>query len=442
MAKLLDIGFYVAFDRPFNPVDDWSFFSLGVETVRNTFGGVVADLTVAGVVVIIVAALAIPTLAVLRLTRVATRYRRHSLRAAAGLATLWVVFWALGAQAVTGMSIASTVGADLAVQEVHAVRSNLRDRERFSAELQVDRFGKTHRNQLLAGLRGKDVLLVFVESYGKLAVEGSPFSPSVDAVLDAGTRQLADAGFSARSGWLTSSTFGGASWWAHATMQSGTWIDTQGRYDELVKSNRLTLATAFGREGWRTVADTPANERAWPEGTSFYHYDRIYDGRDLNYHGPTYGFAPMPDQYVLLGLQRLELAKPHAPLFAEIDLVSSHTPWTRIPPFIPWELRRERVDLRTAGHRPQRVDRHAARVLDVDRVHASYAVLLRPALRSRQPRAHRARRSPAVESRDGPSWSRRACLDHRPRPESAEPDRRLGVGGRNAPGRRRRRRGS
>jgi hypothetical protein len=45
----------------------------------------------------------------------------------------------------------------------------------------------------------------------------------------------------------------------------------------------------------------------------------------------------MPDQYVLLGLQRLELARPHAPLFAEIDLVSSHTPWTRIPPFIPWE---------------------------------------------------------------------------------------------------------
>jgi hypothetical protein len=34
--------------------------------------------------------------------------------------------------------------------------------------------------------------------------------------------------------------------------------------------------------------------------------------------------------------RRLELAKPHKPLFAEIDLVSSHTPWTKIPPFIPW----------------------------------------------------------------------------------------------------------
>jgi hypothetical protein len=36
-------------------------------------------------------------------------------------------------------------------------------------------------------------------------------------------------------------------------------------------------------------------------------------------------------------LQRLELAKPHRrPVFAEVDLVSSHEPWTRIPQMIPW----------------------------------------------------------------------------------------------------------
>jgi hypothetical protein len=337
LVKLLDIGFFVAFDRPFNPVDDWSFFSLGVETVRNTFGGVVANLAVAGAAAIVVAALVLPTLAVLRVTRVAARHRRYSLQAAAALAAVWVVSWAVGAELVSGAGIASLSGARLAVEEVDAVRFNLQDRERFGAELRNDRLPSSDPDRLLAGLRGKDVLLVFVESYGKLAVEGSAFSPSIAAVLDSGTRQLDAAGFPSRSGWLTSPTFGGASWWAHATLHSGTWIDSQGRYDELVESNRLTLATAFRRAGWRTVADTPANERAWPEGTSFYRYAHIYDRRDVGYRGPTYAFAPMPDQYVLLGLQRLELARPHAPLFAEIDLVSSHTPWTRIPPFIPWE---------------------------------------------------------------------------------------------------------
>jgi hypothetical protein len=81
----------------------------------------------------------------------------------------------------------------------------------------------------------------------------------------------------------------------------------------------------------------PSDTRDWPEGTSFYHYDKIYDRRNLGYHGPKYAFAAMPDQYILLALQRLELAKAdRPPIFSEVDLVSSHTPWTRIPPLIAW----------------------------------------------------------------------------------------------------------
>jgi hypothetical protein len=46
----------------------------------------------------------------------------------------------------------------------------------------------------------------------------------------------------------------------------------------------------------------------------------------------------MPDQYTLLALQRRELARRHRPpLFAEVDLISSHAPWTRIPQLISWD---------------------------------------------------------------------------------------------------------
>jgi hypothetical protein len=46
----------------------------------------------------------------------------------------------------------------------------------------------------------------------------------------------------------------------------------------------------------------------------------------------------MPDQYTLLALWRRELGKRHRPpLFAEVDLISSHAPWTRIPPLIAWD---------------------------------------------------------------------------------------------------------
>ena len=81
----------------------------------------------------------------------------------------------------------------------------------------------------------------------------------------------------------------------------------------------------------------PANRRAWPQGASFYGYDAIYDRRNLGYRGPGFGLPPMPDQFALLALQRLELAqRRRPPLFAEVDLISSHAPWTKIPRLIPW----------------------------------------------------------------------------------------------------------
>lgn len=337
LVKLLDLGFFVAFDRPFNPVDDWSYASLGVETVRDTFGRTAAWLVVAGAVLLAAASLVLPTLALLRVTRVAADHRRRSLQVAAALAAVWAACWAFGVELVSGARVASTGAAVLAVDEVRAVRESLRDRARFSALLERDSYRDTPGARLLTGLRGKDVLLVFVESYGRLALEGTPFSPRIRAVLDEGTRTLEAAGFSSRSGWLVSSTFGGASWLAHATLQSGLWTNTQGRYDELVSSDRLTLSRAFRRAGWRTVGVAPSNSRPWPEGRSFYRYDALYDRRNLGYRGSRYAFASMPDQYTLLALHRLELARrDRRPLFAEVDLVSSHTPWTRLPPLIDW----------------------------------------------------------------------------------------------------------
>jgi hypothetical protein len=44
----------------------------------------------------------------------------------------------------------------------------------------------------------------------------------------------------------------------------------------------------------------------------------------------------MPDQYTLDAFHRLELGRSHrAPVMAEIDLISSHAPWSRTPRMIP-----------------------------------------------------------------------------------------------------------
>jgi hypothetical protein len=280
--------------------------------------------------------LVLTTLAVRRLTRVAAGHRRWSFHTITALGAVWVLCWAFGTQLLAGVPVASTSAAGLAVDEVRAVRDGIKDRAIFADEIRRDRFRTTPGDQLLTGLRGKDVILAFVESYGKVAVQDSSIAPGVDAVLAQGAERLRAAGFQARSAFLTSPTFGGASWLAHSTLQSGVWVNRQWRYDQLVAGQRFTLSQAFERAGWRTVDDVPANNRDWPQ-RSFYGYDEVYDQRNLGYRGPTFAYAPMPDQYVLLALQRFEVAKKdRRPLFAEVDMVSSHAPWTRIPELIDW----------------------------------------------------------------------------------------------------------
>jgi hypothetical protein len=332
VVKLLDFGFITAFDRPFDPISDSAYVGIGMETLRDGVGTKSADLVLVAIVVLVIALLALPVLALLRLTRVAAGNREWALRTAAVLGVLWV------ALRIAGAPVASSSAASLAADEVDKVRSGLEAHRILAREIPRDRFRATPGNQLLTGLRGKDVLLLFVESYGRAAVQGSSYSPGIDRVLDRGTAQLRAGGFSTRTGYLSSSTFGGLSWLAHITMQSGIRIGTQRGYDQLAKSNRLTLATAFKRAGWRTIADQPVNKRFWPEGRDFYHYDKVYDRRNIGYRGPGFGIAPMPDQFDLESLQRQELAQRRdRPVFAEVDLISSHTPWTRIPRLVPWK---------------------------------------------------------------------------------------------------------
>lgn len=331
VVKIVDMGFFVAINRPFNPTADWSYFQSAEGLLAVSIGRpkAILFLTLAGVVG--AAVLVFTPLALLRLSRLAARHRTTSLRTVTALGMIWILCAVFGVQVVSDAPVASTSAASLASDQVRDLHAGLTDKKRLVKEAAADPFRNTPAADLLTGLRGKDVIIDFVESYGQVSVQGSSFSPQIDAILNTGTQQLSAAGFSAKSAFLTSPTFGGISWLAHSTLQSGLRIDNQQSYNDLVTTDRFTLSDAFKRAGWRTVADAPANEKNWPEGKTFYHYDQIYDQYNVGYKGPHFSYATMPDQYTYAALQRLELAKPHAPVMAEIDTVSSHTPWAPLP---------------------------------------------------------------------------------------------------------------
>jgi phosphatidylglycerophosphate synthase len=337
LLKVINYEIFKLFDRGFEPLGDLGQFSNAIETLRLEAGASQARLIEIGAIAGVVAALLLLPLAMLRLTRIAADHRQRAFQVIGALGVLWAVFAVLGAQVVSHTPVASAVSASLLYDQGRTIRNEVEDEGVFAKEIKHDEFRDTPTDSLLHALRGKDVLLVFAESFGRVAIEESSFAPEVDQALAEGDRQLASAGFHSRSGFLISPTFGGGSWLAHSTLNSGLWVHNLRRYAQLLPERRFTLASAFNRAGWRTVDDIPSNDRPWPEGKAFYHWDKIYDRNQVGYRGPSFSYAAMPDQYIYSALQRLELGKTHRrPLFAEVDTVSSHQPWNRIPEEIGW----------------------------------------------------------------------------------------------------------
>ncbi|MEV4637648.1 sulfatase [Actinoplanes sp. NPDC049548] len=335
VEKALDIGFYKVLARPFDPVLDWELFGDARNFVRESAGKGAEIGALIGVIVLAVAVVALVTLAALRIAKVTARHRQATARTALAGTAAWVVCLMLGVQLFNNIPVAARSSALYAWDRAHSVKRGLNDEKNFAREVKVDAFAATAPDQLLTGLRGKDVMITFVESYGRSAVEDPALNPGTVEVLDEGSATLAKAGFVAKSGWLGSPTSGGGSWLAHSTLLSGVWINNQKRYRNLMASERLTLTSLFKKAGFDTMSVMPGATRAFPEA-NFYGYNRVFDSRNTGYVGPKFTWAPQPDQYTLSWFEKNVRGPAHAPMFVEMPLVSSHTPWAPLPTFIDW----------------------------------------------------------------------------------------------------------
>jgi hypothetical protein len=337
-ARILNIAFYEFVDRAFNPVFDWGSIGPALGVVRDAIGPTLANVATAALGLGLILLVCAITAATIHVTTVAARHRRGAVRGLAALTAAWALCAGLSLQLIPGFPVASTSAAGLAVAQVRATQATFRDQRLFVQAIHSsDPEARVPASALLTGLRGKDVIIAFVESYGEDAVRGTTVSRGVDAVLRRASTSLARAGWSTRSAWVISPTYGGISQLAHSTLQAGVWVNSRQRYAELTGTSRFTLSDAFDKAGWRTVSVSPSDDPIWRVGKSFYHFSQVYNRFNVGYRGPSFSYASMPDQYTMAEFQRLELAPGHKPVMAEIDLVSSHSPWSPLPTMVPWK---------------------------------------------------------------------------------------------------------
>ncbi|MGW1982205.1 sulfatase-like hydrolase/transferase [Streptomyces collinus] len=339
VLNLLDMGFNQYLGRSFNLVLDWSLLGDAQSYLEDSLGRTATLAATAGLIVVVLLLFVLLALSMVRLSDLLARHTGTATRGTLVAGVVWITCSSLGLQ-ISGVPIASDRTAAALKIQAHRVSDTLRDEAEFRKVARVDAFGDTPGAQLVPDLRGKDMIFTFIESYGRSAIEDPIIAPGVDKTLDERTAALAKAGFHARSGWLTSATYGGSSWLGHSTTMSGLWVSNQQRYRTVMASDHLSLTKAFEKTGaFDTVGVMPGVQKAWPE-QSFYGLNKVYNAFELGYKGPKFSWSTMPDQYALQQYQdRVHSKKPAdgKSRMSLLILTSSHQPWAPIPKMVGWD---------------------------------------------------------------------------------------------------------
>ena len=187
----------------------------------------------------------------------------------------------------------------------------------------------------LSRVRDADVFLVFVESYGAISFDRPALARPIAASRAGLGAAIRETRREVVSAFVESPTFGGSSWLAHISLLSGIEVRDPDTNAKLMTAQRDTLAKAFGRRGFRTVALMPGLRQSWPEGV-FYGFNEIYGADRLDYWGPEFGWFAIPDEYSLARFDALEAARGSTGRrFVFFPTISTHFPFRPTPPYQP-----------------------------------------------------------------------------------------------------------
>jgi energy-converting hydrogenase Eha subunit A len=338
LLKAADYAMFTALGRGFNPVADLPLIEAGLRLLIGSVGLALA------LIACIAAVISACALAVLIWWATGVWARISVKRPLAVGSALAASGFCLVAIMDVGRIVArwdvpldppgAAFTARVGVERIVMARETLANLQAFDAAARKDAYAE--RDGLL-NLIDRDVLVVFVESYGRASFDTPLYAGTHLETLNAAQDRLSDLGLSMRSGWLDAPTRGGQSWLSHATFANGLWIADQSSYGAALVSGRQTLFHMAQRSGFATAAVMPQITLDWPEA-EFMGFDTILAAADLGYEGAPFNWVTMPDQFTFSALDRLLRDEvSDQPLFAQIALGSSHAPWTPVPELVGWD---------------------------------------------------------------------------------------------------------
>ncbi|MEM6760333.1 MAG: sulfatase-like hydrolase/transferase [Pseudomonadota bacterium] len=337
VIKVADYAMFSAFNRTFNPILDTFLIGAGLRILNDSIGPVLTALAAFATI----ALLALLFYAFWRgLLAWGGVVRGRPWRLTAGISALLCAGWAAAdvghhleywrfdrSPPGTAWSARHTLKRGIEMQSIAA------DLIVFAREAETDPFAG--ESGLLDALEGRDVVLIWIESYGRASFDNPLYAPTHLATLQHAQDSIATSGRAMRSGWLTSPTAGGQSWLAHGSLASGLWTSDNGRYNAMLASGHKWLFHFAQDAGYRTAAIMPAITVGWPESHAM-GFDLVIPAADMGYRGDRFRWVTMPDQFTLARYPDLLPPDPR-PDFIQVALISSHAPWTPIADVVAWE---------------------------------------------------------------------------------------------------------
>jgi hypothetical protein len=378
VLKAADYAMFTALGRGFNPVADLSLIEAGLRLATGAIGPVLTM----GAVLAALVAVACVGWALWWASGVWARLTAPPLLAG-GMAAASILFAGV-ATAEIGQAMGrwdlplsppgAAFTARVGVERIGMARATLADLRAFEAAAANDPYAA--RDGLLRGI-DRDVLIVFVESYGRTSLDTPLYAETHRATLTEAEARLGALGLAMRSGFLSAPTRGGQSWLSHATFANGLWIANQTSYGAVLASNRRSLFHIASDAGFRTAAVMPQITLDWPESERM-GFETVLAARDLGYAGLPFNWVTMPDQFTFTALDRfLRDGQDERPLFAQLALGSSHAPWVPVPELVEWEdIDDGRIfdEMALSGDPPDVVWRDRDRVRDQYRMAVDYAL--------------------------------------------------------------------
>jgi hypothetical protein len=254
----------------------------------------------------------------------------HRARTLRVVAVVWLL--ALGALAASGAGYTLVrVDTPAIVSNVRRSIDTYRNVQRGVAASPYAEYGRIRL------VKKPDVLLFVVESYGRLLSDDEGTRDTHALLLDSLEDKLTAAGWHMMSAYSRATVSGGRSWLSEGTILMGTPIKYEAVFAHLVEHKVPNLVSFLDANGYEGVLLSPA-DRERPGGGKInrYGFDQVLAYAEVGYRGPSMGWGIIPDQYSLDFARRRVLEKKPgaAPVFLDFHMVTSHAPWSAVPPLI------------------------------------------------------------------------------------------------------------